>query len=106
MKEKLVEDIRRACEELAVFLRNKRSSDLAQDRGLQLIVEREFEIIGEAMNRLYRLDETAFMKIAHGHRIIGTRNILAHGYDIIDHRILWDAFQQDIPKLLDDLQNL
>lgn len=106
MKEKLVEDIRRACEELAVFLRNKSSSDLDQDRGLQLIVEREFEIIGEAMNRLHRLDETAFTKIANGHRIIGTRNILAHGYDIIDHRILWDAFQQDIPKLLDDLQNL
>lgn len=106
MKEKLLEDIRQACEELAVFLEGKVRADLEQDRGLQLIVEREFEIIGEAMNRLQRADDEAFAKITHGHRIIGTRNILAHGYDIIDHRILWDAFQQDIPELLDELQDI
>ncbi|MBC2601237.1 HepT-like ribonuclease domain-containing protein [Puniceicoccus vermicola] len=106
MREKLLEDIRRACEELALFLEEKVPSDLEQDRGLQLIVEREFEIIGEAMNRLQRADEAAFAKITHGHRIIGTRNILAHGYDIIDHRILWDAFHQDLPKLLEDLKSL
>lgn len=106
MREKLIEDIRKACEELAVFLEGKDSSNLEEDRGLQLIVEREFEIIGEAMNRLQRADEEAFAKITHGHRIIGTRNILAHGYDIIDHRILWDAFQQDIPQLLKELKFL
>jgi len=106
MKEKLVEDIRLACEELASFLHGRERTDLEQDRGLQLIVEREFEIIGEAMNRLQRADEVAFARITHGHRIIGTRNILAHGYDIIDHRILWDAFQQDIPRLLDELQDI
>ena len=71
MREKLLEDIRRACEELALFLEEKVPTDLEQDRGLQLIVEREFEIIGEAMNRLQRADEAAFAKITHGHRIIG-----------------------------------
>ena len=106
MTEKLVEDIRLACEELSVFLANKDRTDLENDRGLQLIIEREFEIIGEAMNRLQRADDEAFGKITHGHRIIGTRNILAHGYDIIDHRILWDAFQQDIPRLLDELRKI
>jgi len=106
MKRKLVEDVRTACEELQNFLTGKSAADLETDRGLQLIVEREFEIIGEAVNRLYRADERAFGKISHGHRIIGTRNILAHGYDIIDHRILWDAFKEDLPRLLEELQEI
>lgn len=106
MKEKLLEDIRPACAELDSFLAGKTASDLGQDRGLQLIVEREFEIIGEAMNRLQRSEEKTFARITHGHRIIGTRNILAHGYDIIDYRILWDAFKHDIPVLLSELDSL
>ena len=106
MKRKVFEDIRLACDELEVFLKDKTRDDLENDRGLQLIVEREFEIIGEAMNRLLRADPETFAKITHGPRIIGTRNILAHGYDSVDYRILWDAFQCDIPKLLEELKEL
>jgi uncharacterized protein with HEPN domain len=50
-----------------------------------LILERLFEVLGEALYRLRNLDEDAFQQITDGHRIIGTRNLLAHGYDIVDH---------------------
>ena len=92
--------------ELDELLSGKTLADLESDRALQLILEREFEIIGEAMSRLQRTDQAAFSKISQGHRIIGTRNILAHGYDAIDHRILWDAYQQDLPLLLNELGSL
>ncbi len=84
----------------------KTLADVESDRGLQLIIEREFEIIGEALARLRRLDESAFDRLSHGHRIIGTRNLLAHGYDIVEHVILWDAIQHDLIRLENELNTL
>lgn len=52
--EKLLVDIRKAIDEVETFTTGKYFSDFQQDRRLQLIVEREFEIIGEALNRLAR----------------------------------------------------
>lgn len=52
------------------------------------------------------LDEVAFQQIADGHRIIGTRNLLAHGYDVVDHEILWAAVQSCIEPLEADLEKL
>lgn len=96
---KYIQDAQIACHELQQFTRDKSLENLESDRGLQLIVEREFEILGEALNRLRQFDAEAFETITNGHRIIGTRNILAHGYDIVEHVILWDALKQDVPLL-------
>ena len=89
--QKLVEDALTGCAELRHFTAGKSYEDLVNDRGLQLIIERLFEVIGEALYRLRNLDESTFDQIQNGHRIIGTRNLLAHGYDIVDHEILWVA---------------
>lgn len=104
--EKYIQDAITACRELRDFTAGKTLTDLESDRGLQLIVEREFEILGEALNRLRRYDEPVFEKISNGHRIVGTRNLLAHGYDIVEHVILWDALQKDLPKLEEELMGL
>jgi uncharacterized protein with HEPN domain len=71
-----------------------------------LILERLFEVLGEALYRLRNLDEGAFDTITDGHRIIGTRNLLAHGYDIVDHKILWDAVQLSLSRLEEELRDL
>ena len=52
MKAAIREDLEKACRELQGFLAGKTREDLQHDRALQLIVEREFEIIGEAHHRL------------------------------------------------------
>lgn len=103
---KLLHDALRVCEELRNFVNGKSLEDLECDRGLQLIVEREFEILGEALYRLRNLDEATFQRITNGQRIIGTRNLLAHGYDIVEYVILWDAIKKDIPALERDLAGL
>lgn len=105
-KEKLLHDALRVCGEMRAFLEGKTLEDLQEDRGLQLIIERVFEILGEALYRLRNLNEAAFDRITNGHRIIGVRNILAHGYDAVEYVILWDAIRNDFPKLEEELENL
>tara|TARA_B110001469_G_C9616927_1_gene307238 strand:- start:142 stop:477 length:336 start_codon:yes stop_codon:yes gene_type:complete len=105
-KEKLLQDALKVCEELKYFTDGKTYQEVKSDRGLQLIMERLFEVLGEALQRLRNLDEDTFDKISDGHRIIGTRNLLAHGYDIVDHLILWDAIRLSLPKLEEELISL
>ncbi|MBT63537.1 MAG: hypothetical protein CML13_10035 [Puniceicoccaceae bacterium] len=60
---KIVEDALQACRELHGFTAGKSYEDLLRDRGLQLILERLFEVLGEALYRLRNLDEGAFDKL-------------------------------------------
>ena len=58
-------------------------------------------IIGEALFRLERIDaERLDRKIPEYRKIIGFRNLVAHGYDIIDDAALWDLTQTHVPELL------
>ncbi len=49
--------------------------------------EREFEIIGEALNRIKKAEPELLEHVSEYHRIIGFRNVVAHGYDIIDEKL-------------------
>jgi uncharacterized protein with HEPN domain len=63
-------------------------------------VERQFEIMGEALMRLRDHDADVFHQIPDGPKIIGFRNRLIHAYDQIDHGIVWDALNANLPELL------
>jgi uncharacterized protein with HEPN domain len=52
------------------------------------------------------IDELSFQKLTDGHRIIGTRNMLAHGYDIVDHEILWAAIESNLDRLMAELRQI
>jgi uncharacterized protein with HEPN domain len=60
-------------------------------------VERQLEIVGEALAQLARTDPETASKISEYRRIIAFRNILIHGYAEIDHRIVWGVLQQKLP---------
>jgi uncharacterized protein with HEPN domain len=62
-------------------------------------VERQFEIIGEAINQLSRIDPNTAAQIDEYQRIIAFRNILIHGYAQLDDRIVWDLLQTRLPTL-------
>ena len=69
--------------EIMEFTRRKSFREYLDNRILQLAIEREFEIIGEVLNRLERTDlENLVQKIPEYRRIIGFRNLLAHGYKL------------------------
>ena len=61
----------------------------AADRRTRQLVERNFEIIGEAINRLRRHDPAVASRISGYNQIVSLRNALIHGYDVIDSSTLW-----------------
>ena len=69
-------------------------------------VERNFEIIGEALNRVKKTDDQLLTKVSEHHRIIGFRNILIHGYDIVDETIVWQAATKHLPVLVDQVKQV
>mgnify|MGYP002621743503 CR=1 FL=1 len=102
---KLILDVLLSCEEIESFTAGKEFEDFCKDRLLQLAIEREFEIIGEALARLERVDPDELpKKIPEFRKIIGFRNIIAHGYDIVDDAALWDFVVNRIPELKDQAQ--
>jgi uncharacterized protein with HEPN domain len=66
---------------------------------IQAAVERKFEIVGEALNRLQRTAPELFDQVPEAARIVGFRNILAHGYDIVDPELVWNAVTHRVPEL-------
>lgn len=71
---------------------------------VQAAVERKFEIIGEALNQLSRLDGALAGAIPEMPQIVAFRNQLIHGYALIDHRTVWNIIQTSLPPLLDCVQ--
>ena len=103
---KLLLDIILSCEEVYGFISGIEFEGFTSNRLLQLALEREFEIIGEALARLERIDQEGLArKIQDYRKIIGLRNIIAHGYDVIDDAALWDFAKNRVPELLQKAQN-
>jgi uncharacterized protein with HEPN domain len=103
---KLLEDIRSAADFVAMSTHGVALEQFRQDRLLRQAVERNFEIIGEAMRRLEKDDPDTVAAIAHYRRIIAFRNVLIHGYDVIDPAIVWSAIADDLAPLLADVRAL
>lgn len=101
-----LEDIREAAELLAAFTEGKSLDDYTSTSMLSAAVEREFEIIGEALNRLRQTAPKVAARIPKLDQIIAFRNILIHGYRAIDDRVVWSVVQQDLPTLRAAVQKL
>jgi uncharacterized protein with HEPN domain len=99
-------DIREAALAIKAFIAGRSFDDYSKDELLRSGVERKFEIIGEALNRIRR-DNPSLMDRIRDHRdIISFRNILVHGYDSIDDRIAWGIIEEDLDRLLEDISEL
>ncbi|NPV58908.1 MAG: DUF86 domain-containing protein [Actinobacteria bacterium] len=103
---KFLYDIQRASELIANFIAGKSLAEYEEDVMLQSAVERQFEIVGEALAKLTRVDETLAKRISDYRRIISFRNILIHGYMEVDHRIVWDIAESKLPTLRSEVAAL
>ena len=96
---KHLEDVRRAADLILQFTDRKQKSDYSTDAMLRSAVERQFEIIGEALGRLHKEAADVSEQVPNHRRIIAFRNILIHGYDVVDDDVVWDVIQGDLPAL-------
>ena len=90
----------------AVELLSDTSRETFRDqRVLQLALTRLVEIVGEAANRVSDATRQAHPDIPWP-GIIGMRNRLVHGYDVIDYDLLWDTVTSDLPPLIAALERI
>ena len=76
------------------------------DRLFRQAVERNLEIIGEAIARISRYDAETASRISEQRRIVGFRNRLIHGYDLLDDSLVWDTVKKDVPLLILEVEGL
>ena len=84
----------------------KALGDYSHDRLLRNAVERNFEVIGEAVGRLLRNDPDAASRLSEHERIVAFRNVLIHGYDLVDDELVWDTVTSKLPVLLSEVKAL
>lgn len=98
-------DILNAIEEIDGFMASVKDPDAFQnDLKTRRAVERNIEIIGEAMNRI--LHQNATLTLTHARRIVDTRNRIIHGYDTVSNEILWNIVHQYLPALKQEVAEL
>ncbi len=98
-------DIKTSIESINEYLGDKRNFYIYQENKLlRRGIEREIEIIGEAVNRILKLEPT--IKIESARQIVDTRNWVIHGYDKVDDVVIWGIVSKKLPKLLVEIENL
>ncbi len=81
-------------------------AEYLNDRQFRRAVEREFEVIGEALARLARNSPEVAARVNALPRIVGFRNRIIHGYDAIDHAAVWGVIHGPLPQLLAEIEAL
>jgi len=96
---KLLFDVQEAADLIASFVSGRSLEDYRRDPMLRAAVEREFEIIGEALKRLAKSDPDTAGRIPDHRNMIDFRNVLSHGYDIVQDEIVWGVVGEHLPIL-------
>jgi uncharacterized protein with HEPN domain len=99
-------DAHRAASLVADFVSGRSWDDDETDAMLRSAVERQFSIVGEALNSLRRVDEGLAERIPDLTRIVAFRNVVIHGYAAIDDRLVWEVATERVPALLSVLEKL
>ena len=98
-------DIKVSIDSIEEFMGERQSFiDYQENKLLRRAVEREIEIIGEAMSRILKLDES--IKIENSRRIVDARNWVIHGYDKVDDVVIWGIVLNHLPKLKKEIERL
>ncbi|MCX6023723.1 MAG: DUF86 domain-containing protein [Chloroflexi bacterium] len=103
---KFLWDAMRAADLVGVFVAGKTYQDYTADVLLRSAVERQLEIVGEALGQMARRDPDTARQIPEIGGIIGFRNVLAHGYSVVDDERVWQIVTEKIPALREALAGL
>ena len=100
----LLEDIIESIQKIKKYIAGLSKDDfLNDDKTVDAI--RNFEIIGEAANRIPDEVREKFL-IVNWHRIKGFRNRIVHDYMGIDYEIVWEIIEKDLDDLKKQIQGI
>ena len=99
-------DIAEACDLIAQFSAGKTFADYQNDPLLRSAVERQFEIVGEALSQAVQHDAKVAELISNSSRIISFRNRLIHGYATISDNVVWGVLETNLPLLTREVKAL
>ena len=98
-------DIKESIDSIYDYLGDKRDfNEYKANKLLRRGIERELEIIGDAISRILKIDGD--VKISDSRRIVDLRNWVIHGYDKVDDLIIWGIISRDIPNLKTQVDEL
>ena len=103
---KYLYDIANCCEFVLEITRNKTVEDYKNDRIFRSALERELQIIGEAILQLDNISPENAEKISQHRSIIGFRHVLVHGYASLDPGTVWNVVETKISVLLEQAKKL
>ena len=103
---KLLFDVLESGQAIRTWCAGRSYADYESDRQFRRAIEREFEIIGEALGRLRQEDEATAAGISDLSRIVPFRNRIIHGYDVIDGATVWGIVVDYLPKLIAEVERL
>lgn len=99
-------DVRESALAIQSFTAGMDATAYADNAMAQAAVERKFEIIGEALNQLAKLDTSIAARIPNLAQIVAFRNQLIHGYATVNVTTVWNIAQNALPSLLEAVQAL
>ncbi len=99
-------DMQDAALAIQAFISGLGADDYITSTLVQAAVERKFEVIGEALNQLGRLDDALAARVPQRRQIVAFRNLLVHGYAAVDNRTVWNAIDRSLPPLLASVRTL
>ncbi|SDO45501.1 Uncharacterized conserved protein, contains HEPN domain [Rhodoferax sp. OV413] len=99
-------DVRESALAIQSFTADMDATAYAGNAMAQAAVERKFEVIGEALNQLAKLDAAMAARIPDLPQIVAFRNQLIHGYATVNVGTVWNIAQNALPTLLDAVQAL
>lgn len=101
-------DIKLAIDEIYGYFETIEKSFVSYSSNLMLkrAVERDLEIIGEAVNRILKRDELFIEQISNAKAIISLRNYVIHAYDSVSDENIWSIITNHLPKLRNEVEEL
>jgi len=97
-------DIAQACDLLTQFTGGKTFTDYSADALLRSAVERQFEVVGEALNQALHQYPDLANRISDCRRIVAFRNRLIHGYAFVSDEVVWGVLETNLPTLRREVQ--
>ena len=103
---KYLEDILNSINEIELFMegRPREYETFCNDLLFRRGVERNIEIMGEAMNQALKINPN--LPVTSARKVVDTRNFIIHAYDSLREDILWAIVIRHMPLLKKEIEEI